>query len=385
MGLADDQPAPDSGRTLPASAAPTVLPPYTFFRGLLYGSRDKYEAQVTKQACYRAEASARLVNRPLTEGEVNFLAENAVDSIVFRQTFAFTSLAMATGFWIPREVKEYRAKKLEPDYALASRFSRRKMIGFRVVRSLFVLQFCYALGYWCGHTAGTIYISTRTMSDERMEQFRKDIPSREEVLKRAAQLRLETGAQYRRARNQQQAGFSPTQSSGEQTEPAVDEFAPDDAGFGDSKVLGQVYSQGNNAFQSHPAPQDSQPQTPRQPPKPSGELFWDDDSSPTNANADTASPSGSVWERIRQNSSSLGSSPARGVSVKPPPQKQQDQPESNDGWQSVDPGSMQDSGDRYSGDSRTQAQRDFDRMVEREREFGSDIERDGGNAWSRKW
>ncbi|KMU74566.1 hypothetical protein CISG_04273 [Coccidioides immitis RMSCC 3703] len=140
--------------------------------------------------------------------------------------------------------------------------------------------------------------------------------------------------------------------------------------------------------QSSQQPQYYRPSQPSQ-----GQSFWDDDASPTNPEVDATpqTSSASAWERIRQSAATQSSSNNRGFAARRPPQQEQQQqqqsqqPSSGDDWRSSDYGAGRDYGDKYAQSSREQAQRDFDKLIDREREFGSDKERDSGSAWGKRW
>ncbi|EEP79849.1 predicted protein [Uncinocarpus reesii 1704] len=365
-----------------------TLPPFTFGRRLLHWSQANYENKLSLLICAQLDAASAMMNRPVTQEETNAIVDQA--SMLSDVPEAAGLLGGTLGVWLGGKPVNVNPKDAE---AMTKLSPAARLRASRTAHIAFVLPICFLAGYWISSSIARISVALATARDQRMAQFQKDVTKQnpEEVQRRLKQVRDEAYARRRAAMYGDQP--PPQQQRGP---PSGDDASPTGgylesggsyAQYGsqpnDSKILSDVYSQPNGGFQSQ-----SPPQYPQRPQPPSaleptqGQSFWDDDASPTNPDVDITprTATGSTWERIRQS-----------AAARTPPQQhqqqqqQQQQPPSNQEWRSSDYDAGRDSSDNYTQAPRERAQKDFDNLLEREREFGSDRDRDGGNAWQRRW
>ncbi|WEW56932.1 hypothetical protein PRK78_002391 [Emydomyces testavorans] len=379
-----------------------TLPPFTLTRRILHWRQKSYETQLSMMIRAKMDMAAAMVNRLPTQEETDAIVDQS--SMLFDIPKAMGLVGASFGAWLwSRQEKFERKQAGVKTFKLAALF-RKNMLSITMVRGGLMLPFFFAAGYWIGNTVSRVGVSVATARDERMAQFQRDFEEQDpkEIQKRLQRLRDEAAAkrhaaaaqrlQQRQQQQQPQAQFAPSRDDASPTGSYLesgDSFTQPS----DSKILTEVYSQQNGAFQPTPSRPSGQ-QLSTQPPR--SQSFWDndDDASPANPDIDTtlqtASSSASAWERIRQSAAAQGSSSPRGFTPRspqaPPQQQQTQQQPSNDDWQAAgSSGAGRDSGDRYARGAKEQAQRNFDQLVERDREFGTDQDRDGGNAWGRRW
>ncbi|KMU90541.1 hypothetical protein CIHG_08256 [Coccidioides immitis H538.4] len=400
-GFGDDAPMSDSDPYFSSQKGPhslfakfptnISLPPFTFGRRLLHWTQSNYETKLSMIIRAQMDTASAMVNRFPSQEETDAIVEQA--SMLFDIPEAAGLAGGSLGLYLGGKPTNFDPKDAE---VVSKLTPIARMRTSRMVHVMFFLPLCFAVGYWVTNTVAQLSVGLLTARDQRMSQFQKDFEKQDpkEMQKRLQKLREEAAARRRAfvAQKQQQRGsqFGEDASHTGGYLESGNSSGQYGSQPGDSKILSEVYSQPNGGFQqqSSQQPQYYRPSQPSQ-----GQSFWDDDASPTNPEVDATpqTSSASAWERIRQSAATQSSSNNRGFAARRPPQQEQQQqqqsqqPSSGDDWRSSDYGAGRDYGDKYAQSSREQAQRDFDKLIDREREFGSDKERDSGRAWGKRW
>ncbi|EFQ97062.1 hypothetical protein MGYG_00106 [Nannizzia gypsea CBS 118893] len=337
------------------------LPPFSLTKRLFYWTESNYQRNISRLVEDRLEIARVLLNRFPTQEETDALISQAS----FSQNMPNYGgvIGLAAGSFIAKSknaAAESAASKAASEQFTPNRPLFKLNPGAlkgRLIRASFILPIFAIIGAGLGEVIGEAYSKVILVTDSRLARFRDDLSraDRREVEARIKQYQAEKlAAAHRRHNNAPSGGSRPqraeyypandtsptsnydqqgvAESSYYQSQPDAQAGYSDQSAMGDSKILRETFRQQgeNTGYSSSSSSSDTsdysgdwrQPQ--RYPPTrdtttPSteGKSFWDDDASPVSSeftsssagsSSPTASPSGSAWARIRQQS--LGDSSA---------------------------------------------------------------------------
>lgn len=375
------------------------LPPYTFGRRLLMlKSQSGYETSLSRLIAYRVCFGTVVANRLLDQDEIDFFVWQASASQLLRNAGGWGGLIGGIGFATqPYGGLRHFAGILE------GRFTKAHLEPFMTRRSLFALPVAIIFGIITGSSFGALYGNLKTATDPRLARFRQDLQSQghEAISKRVQQF----------ANGKLLAGELPSvplpQQSSQRQFPSsqgvantTNELASDSeyssarydspSSYNDDPqagILNQVRTQQRQKYQQEQQPWSQTSNTSAG--SDASDFFGDSEASSSSSQSVVGTQSGSAWDRLRRNaSSSTPYSRASGTNSNN---------NNNYSQQSHNGEFFASEGDRGSSfptretslngkESREQAQREFDRLLEKERQAG-DGERDAfsRDTWSKRW
>ncbi|KAL4756477.1 putative endo-1,3(4)-beta-glucanase [Aspergillus foveolatus] len=351
-----------------------------------FGTRN-YHRAVVRRLAHKLEIGSAIVNRPLTQDELDFYVETISQATSNNRWGLITGVefGMLTGLVLGQRKKEFQQYAPPLDANRPAIFTRyvETLKAMRVAdpavfqRTIMSLCKTTFIGGLCGWFVGSAYAMSRSAAaastDPRIKQHREEFMKVDQRVaerrRRAAMVARVQGAQGKLEDdlyNQEglyQGGFEES-SSTTTSQPADTSASP--------TIQSQTYPLNTpTESQSTPAWPTPHPETYSSSVPTSGQskdgTFFDDDASPIAPDyRDTnTAPQGSAWERIRQQNQN----PSYNPSVTQPQ------------YQRAPLAAEATGNDSYR--ERERAQAEFDRMLEAERNQHSDS--DGGSRGASGW
>lgn len=368
---------------------------YTMFQS------DAYKRVVGAVLCARMDMAIASINRFPTQEETNAFVDQA--PTIAGSPIIGGDLGKMAGLGVGVKHAQQRSPNASVIHGGLRNITRWPLFAkgnaFRMLGFVFI-----------GHVAGTIlgsfyatsYGQLRTSSDYRLAAYRRDLANQDPAdVKRRLNHLMQQRARQSTARNPQQGNMrttpaaetvddaSPTGGSAQRYPESSGSYSqqygtqsyaasPNQAYSPqyDSQQAGNSFSSDGNSGQqapNYPAPQES-----------SGKSFWDDDDA-TPVNPEVArgppSPPGNAWARIRRDAASQSQSGgAHDHERYPARQGQEGGYQANSGSNSFSYSSSQTDSQLVRG----QAQKEFDSLLERDRQ-GEDSGNGQNSSWRRNW
>ncbi|PGH16497.1 hypothetical protein AJ80_05182 [Polytolypa hystricis UAMH7299] len=415
-----------------------TFPPYTPLRRLIFTLPEfVYHDGLRSLAHNHLELTSAKANRPLTQEETNAFAEHVYEASVWKNLtwYAFTASAIAISYVLgDRPFKEGVKPSVPPGSPLVPFQWRR----FANRRTAIFVPAGMILGSVFGSQNAGLYAQNKEKTDPRLTAYNEDKWRDGPLVWRQ---RMEQRVRELDKIREQRLRALKEQAAMPESRQATDPFAQNDeqsSSYGgaqpieNSNIVRALHSQRQRQRaqnqgdyqqqqQQQQQPQPSQPDwTP--PPSPpvdnawesrdtsytsssndsssSSDFFSDSDNSPisqSDTSPSSSSSSGSAWDRIRRESttnSTEGGSQQAFPSQFPQRRQRalQQQEHDDDTSASYGSSSSPSSYDQNKQWEREQAQKEFDKLLERERQLGSsgggayDANGSGGRSgWGGKW